>query len=34
MTYALETRAETSKTRQTLEANEMKVLKKIIGKQK
>jgi hypothetical protein len=30
MTYALETRAETSKTRQMLEANEMKALRKIV----
>ena len=32
MTYALETRAETSRTRQMLEVNEMKVLRKIVGK--
>ena len=34
MTYALETRAETLKTRQRLEENEMKVLIKIVGKTK
>jgi hypothetical protein len=34
MTYALETRAETSRTRQILEANEMKILRKIVGKTK
>jgi hypothetical protein len=32
MTNALETRAETSRTRQMLEANEMKVPRKIVGK--
>jgi hypothetical protein len=34
MTYALETRAETSRTRQMLEANEIKVLRKIVDKTK
>ena len=34
MTYALETRAETSKSRQILEANDMKILRKLVGKQK
>ena len=34
MTYALETSAEASKTRQTLEVNEMKVLRAIVGKTK
>ena len=34
MTYALETRAETSESRQTLEANKKKVLRKIVGKTK
>ena len=34
MTYALETRAETYKTRQMLEANKMEVLRKIVGKTK
>ena len=34
MTNALETRAETWKTRQMLEANEMKVLRKTVGKTK
>ena len=34
MTHALETRAETSKTRQMFEANEMKVLRKLVGKTK
>jgi hypothetical protein len=34
MTYALETRTETSKTRQMLEVNEMKILRKIVGKPK
>jgi hypothetical protein len=34
MTYALETRAETLKTTQMLEGNEMKVLRKIVGKTK
>ena len=33
-TYALETRTEISRTRQMLEANEMKVLRKIFGKTK
>ena len=32
--YGLETRAETSTTRQMLEANEIKVLRKIVGKTK
>ena len=31
MTYALEIRAKTGKTRQMLEANEMEVLRKIVG---
>ena len=34
MTYALETKAETSNTRQMLEANMMTVLRKIVGKTK
>ena len=34
MTYALETRAETLKTRRMLEANQMTVLRKIVGKTK
>ena len=34
MTYALETRAETSKSRQILEANEVKVVKKQLAEQK
>ena len=34
MTYALETRAKTLKIRQMLEANRMKVLRKIVGKTK
>ena len=34
MTYALETREGTSRTRQMLEANEMKVVRKIDSKQK
>ena len=34
MTYALETRADTSKTRQMLEANENNLLRKIVGKTK
>jgi hypothetical protein len=34
MTYALETKAEASKSRQMMEANEMKVLRKIIGNRK
>ena len=34
MTYALETRAETPKIRQILEANDMKILKKVVGKTK
>ena len=34
MTYALETRAETSKTRQMLEAIGMEILRKIFGKTK
>ena len=34
MTYALETSEETSKTIQMLEANKMKVLRKIVGKTK
>ena len=34
MTYALETSTETSRTRQMLEANRMKVLRKIVGKTK
>ena len=34
MEYALETRAETSKIRQLLEANEMKILRKIVSKTK
>ena len=34
MTYALETRAETAKTRHMLEANEMKILRKTFVKQK
>ena len=33
-TYALETRVETSETRQMLEANEMKLQRKIVGKTK
>ena len=33
-TYALETRAETLKTRQILKGNEMKVLRKTVGKTK
>ena len=32
MTYALETRMGKKKTKQMLEANEMKVLRKIVGK--
>ena len=32
MTYALETRAKTLKTRQMLEANEMQEFRKIVGK--
>ena len=32
MTYALETRAGTLKRRQMLEANEMKILRKVVGK--
>ena len=32
MTYALETRVKHKKTRQISEANEMKVLRKIVGK--
>ena len=34
MTYALETRSETSKTRRMLKPNEMKILTKIVGKTK
>jgi hypothetical protein len=34
MTYAPETRAETKKTRHMLEANEMKLLRKIVGETK
>ena len=34
MTYALETSAETSKTKQMLEANEMKLQRKIVDKTK
>ena len=34
MTYALETRAETQRIRQILEASEMKVLRKIVDKTK
>ena len=34
MIYALETRAEISRTRKMLEVNEMKVLRKIVGKTK
>ena len=34
MAYALELRTETLKTRQMLEANEMKVLREIVGKTK
>ena len=34
MTYTLETRAGTTKIRQMLEATEMKVLKKVLGKTK
>ena len=34
MTYALGTRAETSKTRQMLVINELKLLRKIIGRTK
>ena len=34
MIYVLETRAETLKTRQTLQANEIKVLRKIVSKTK
>ena len=33
-TFTLETRAETSRTRQMLKENEMKVLRKIVGKNK
>ena len=34
MTFTLERRAETSRTRLILEASEMKVLRKIVGKRK
>ena len=34
MTYALEARSDTLKTRLMLETNEMKVLRKIVGKTK
>ena len=34
ITYALETSSEISKTNQMLEANELKVLRKIVGKTK
>ena len=34
MTYTLETRVQTSKATQMLEANEMKVLRKIVDKTK